>query len=92
MPSPAAWASRIWRCVTMIRWTGYQDIVENGVPTLDFVSSAQLNKYVTLSLKAKNLLNPAHQLTRKGNADGKEVVLSKYKRGMDFSIGVTCNF
>lgn len=71
---------------------GYQDIVENGVPTLDFVSSAQLNKYVTLSLKAKNLLNPAHQLTRKGNADGKEVVLSKYKRGMDFSIGVACNF
>lgn len=21
MPSPAAWASRIWRCATMIRWT-----------------------------------------------------------------------
>lgn len=71
---------------------GYQDIVENGIPTLDFISSAQLNKYITISLKARNLLNSAHQLTRKGNADGKEVVLSKYKKGIDFSIGVSCNF
>ena len=71
---------------------GYQDIVENGIPTLDFVASTQIGKYFSVSVKARNLLNSTHQLTRKGNADNKEVVLSKYKKGMDFSIGVSCNF
>jgi hypothetical protein len=51
---------------------GYQDIVENGIPTLDFISSAQLNKYITISLKARNLLNSAHQLTRKSSSPKKD--------------------
>ena len=70
---------------------GYQDIMENGIPTLDFVASTQLGKHFSISLKARNLLNSTHQLTRKGNADNKEVVLSKYKKGMDLSIGLTYN-
>lgn len=37
---------------------GYQDIIEQGMMTLDFVSQAKLNKYVSLTLKARNLLNP----------------------------------
>ena len=71
---------------------GYQDIIENGIPTLDFVASAQIGKYFAVSLKARNLLNSTHQLTRKGNADSQEVVLSKYKKRMDFSIGLSCSF
>lgn len=71
---------------------GYQDIMENGIPTLDFVSSAKLNKHLTLSLKARNLLNSTHQLTRKANVGGEEIVLSKYKKGMDFSLGISCHF
>ena len=70
---------------------GYQDIIENGIPTLDFVASAQLGKHFSLSLKARNLLNAAHQLTREGNATGEDVILSKYKKGVDFSIGVSYN-
>ena len=70
---------------------GYQDIIENGIPTLDFVASAQLGKHFAINLKAHNLLNAAHQLTRKGNATNDEVVLSKYKKGMDFSIGLSYN-
>ena len=70
---------------------GYQDIIENGIPTLDFVASAQLGKHFSINLKARNLLNAAHQLTRKGNATNDEVVLSKYKKGMDFSIGLSYN-
>ena len=54
--------------------------------------ATQRGKYFSISVKARNLLNSTHQLTRKGNADNKEVVLSKYKRGMDFSIGLSCNF
>ena len=70
---------------------GYQDIMENGIPTLDFVASAQIGKHFTINLKARNLLDAAHQLTRKGNATNSEVVLSKYKKGTDFSIGLSCN-
>ena len=70
---------------------GYQDIIENGIPTLDFVASTQLGKHFSINLKARNLLNAAHQLTRKGNATNDEVVLSKYKKGMDFSIGLSYN-
>lgn len=71
---------------------GYEDIMENGVPTLDFVSSAKLNKYFTLSLKARNLLNSVHQLTREPSVEGEEIVLSKYRKGIDFSLGLTCTF
>ena len=71
---------------------GYQDIIENGIPTLDFVASTQIGKYFSVSLKARNLLNSTHQLTRKGNDSNEEIVLSKYKKGMDFSIGLSCSF
>ena len=70
---------------------GYQDIMENGIPTLDFVASAQIGKHFTINLKARNLLDAAHQITRKGNATNSEVVLSKYKKGTDFSIGLSYN-
>lgn len=70
---------------------GYQDIMENGIPTLDFVASAQIGKHFTINLKARNLLDAAHQLTRKGNATNSEVVLSKYKKGTDFCIGLSYN-
>ena len=70
---------------------GYQDIIENGIPTLDFVATTQIGKHFSVNLKARNLLNAAHQLTRKGNATNEEVVLSKYKKGMDFSIGLSYN-
>ena len=70
---------------------GYQDIMENGIPTLDFVAQAKLGRHFGISLKARNLLNSAHQLTRKGDGDNNEVILSKYKKGLDFSLGLTYN-
>ncbi|RIJ49400.1 TonB-dependent receptor [Maribellus luteus] len=72
---------------------GYQDIVENGVPTLDFVSSLKYKKHWGLSLKARNLLDPSFKLTRKPNAAGADpIVLSDYKKGMSFNLGVSYNF
>ncbi len=70
---------------------GYQDIMENGIPTLDFIASARLGKHFSINLKARNLLNSAHQLTRKGNETNEDVVLSKYKKGMDLSLGLSYN-
>lgn len=71
---------------------GFQDIMENGIPTLDFVASSKLGNHFTVSLKARNLLNSAHQLTRKGNADNQEVVLSRYKTGVELSLGLGYEF
>ena len=71
---------------------GYQDIVENGIPTLDFVASGKLGSHFGINFKARNLLNSARQLTRKGNATGEEVVLSKYRKGIDLSLGLTYSF
>lgn len=68
---------------------GYQDIVENGVPTLDLVLSARLAGHWGIGLKARNLLNPAHSLTRKGNATNAETVLSRYRKGADLSLGIS---
>ncbi|MBL7971594.1 MAG: carboxypeptidase-like regulatory domain-containing protein [Prolixibacteraceae bacterium] len=71
---------------------GYQDIVEKGIPTLDFVSSARLNKHWQLSLKAKNLLSPSLKLSREPNdAAGRAIVLSDYKKGIFISLGISYN-
>lgn len=71
---------------------GYQDIMEKGLMTLDFVSQAKLNKYISLTLKARNLLNPSMKLSRKANESVEKVVLSDYKKGINISLGVSCTF
>ena len=71
---------------------GFQDIMENSLVTLDFVSQARLNKHVSLNLKARNLLNPAHKLVRKANEGGDKVVLGNYKKGINISLGVSYIF
>ena len=71
---------------------GYQDIMERGCVTLDFVSQARLNKHVSLNLKARNLLNPSHKLSRKANEGGEKIVLGDYKKGINISLGVACTF
>ena len=63
---------------------GYQDIMEHSIATLDFVSQAKLNKYI--------LLNPAHKLSLKADDNGREIVLSDYKKGISISLGVSCTF
>ncbi len=68
---------------------GFNDIIEEGVPTLAFVSSAKINKNLTLKLRANNILNPAFKLTRE-NVDGTQnVVLNEFTKGMNISFGIT---
>jgi hypothetical protein len=69
---------------------GYQDINEEGIATLDFVSSCKFNQHWSMSFKAKNLLDPAYRITRDPNAAGAApVVLSEYHKGTTFSIGLS---
>ncbi|MFV0365106.1 MAG: TonB-dependent receptor domain-containing protein [Mangrovibacterium sp.] len=78
-----------------IGMVGYQDIMEKGVASLDLVSKIDLNQHFGISLKAQNLLNPSYKLTRQGNsqgADASPIVLSQYKKGMNFSVGLSYTF
>lgn len=72
---------------------GFQDIVEKGVASLDFVSKVELNQHFGISLKAQNLLNPHYKLSRQANASTAEpIVLSSYQKGLNFSVGLSYTF
>jgi len=70
---------------------GFENIIEKGVPTLNFVSSVKLGKQWNVSLKAKNILNPDFQLERDASNDANSITLSDYKKGLSFSIGISYN-
>lgn len=67
----------------------YQDINEDGVTTLDFVSSATFGKHFGLSLKATNLLDPSYRLSRKPTiANALPITLKAYKKGIGLGISL----
>lgn len=71
----------------------YNDIIEKGVPTLDFISTSELTDRLTLKIKATNLLDPERKLTREASISGTDnVILNAYKKGIDFSIGFGYKF
>ncbi len=71
---------------------GFQNIIETGVPTMDLVIGANINKHWGAKFKAQNLLNPEYSLTREPNNGEDAIKLSSYKKGMVFSAGLTYNF
>ncbi|MFY0632010.1 MAG: carboxypeptidase-like regulatory domain-containing protein [Flavobacteriaceae bacterium] len=71
---------------------GFENILEKGIPTLDFVSSMKLGKHYNVKLKAQNILNPSFQLSREGANNGGNVVLGNYKKGVNLSLGLTYDF
>jgi TonB-dependent receptor len=75
-----------------IGFGGFIDIIEKGKPTLDFVSSYKINKHINLKLKAKNILDPTYELTRKATDGSANKTLRSYKKGMDISLGFSYNF
>lgn len=68
----------------------FKDIIEEGIPTLHFVTSYKFNKNFTFKLNTTNLFDPYYQLTRKasGQSDEKHV-LNKYKKGRNISLGIS---
>jgi len=71
---------------------GFENIIEKSIPTLDFVTKLNLNKKYNISLKGQNLLNPNFQLSREGAANGDDVVLRDFKRGVNLSLGFGVTF
>ena len=75
------------------------NIIEKGVPTLDFVWKNQLNKNFEINASVKNILDPTIQRVRENvsfdatlandlgiNPNLSEFALSSYKRGVNASI------
>ncbi|MEM1001276.1 MAG: TonB-dependent receptor [Bacteroidota bacterium] len=86
--------------------TGRGHLVDKGFVTLDFVTRYQLNKNLSLNLRALNLLNPLVERVNE-NAEGDldfdnpaipgflengPVTVLSYKKGVDVSIGLRYNF
>ncbi|MGV3461328.1 MAG: TonB-dependent receptor domain-containing protein [Flavobacterium sp.] len=72
---------------------GYENIVETGIPTLDFITHTKLGEHFGISLKARNLLNPEFTLTRESNGStNPETTLLSYRLGLDFSLGLSYKF
>ena len=71
---------------------GNENILENSVPSLDFVNKFELIKSkLQFSIAAKNLLNPEYKLTQETTTvEGttSESIISSYKKGMFFSVGL----
>jgi hypothetical protein len=69
--------------------TNFQEnIVERGVPLLDFVLSHKFNSKLSGKLNAKNLLNPSFERYRD---IPEELVMNSYRKGSTISLGLSYN-
>src|SRR6218665_1667513 len=62
------------------------NVVEKGIPTLNFISSAAIGKRLTATFHIKNLLDSKIERFQE-NTDGDATIYS-YKTGLDFSLGL----
>ncbi len=67
----------------------FKNIIEEGVPTLDFASSYKFCKNLAIKLNIRNLLNASYKLTRE-STKGKEL-LNEFKKGQNISLGINYN-
>ncbi len=69
----------------------YNDIMEEGVPALDFTMSYKFNRHLAIKTKAANILNQSYRLTRESST-GEKITLNEYKKGQDISLGISYEF
>lgn len=67
------------------------NIIEKGVPTLDFIWKNKFGENTELNLKAQNLLDPKISRVREATPIG-DVTLSEFQIGMNISLGFKYNF
>ncbi len=77
--------------VFMIGTTSFKNVIEKGVPTLDFVANAAIANKWGVNLRVRNMLNPKINLERETDFN-ENIVLESYRRGVDASIGVSYKF
>ncbi len=71
---------------------GFKNIIEKGIPSLDFVTQIMVKKRLGVNIKVENILNPYRELSREF-ADGQpKLLVEQYKRGVDFNLGLSYKF
>ena len=67
------------------------DEYEEPAPQLDVFVSQKLGKHWKIKFSAKNLLNPAYEVTQDWGATGVTTIES-YTKGMTFGLSLACEF
>ncbi len=67
------------------------NILETGIPTLDWITKLGLGQHYGLSLNFRNILDPEFKLTQKLTS-GEKVNVSSYKKGISLSLGFSYKF
>ncbi|UII74588.1 TonB-dependent receptor [Flagellimonas sp. HMM57] len=70
---------------------GQANIIENGIPTLDFVTRTNFGKHYGVNLGIRNFLNPEYKLSQEITT-GEDISLRNYKKGVIFSLGFNYTF
>ncbi|MBT8262115.1 MAG: carboxypeptidase-like regulatory domain-containing protein [Bacteroidia bacterium] len=68
------------------------NIIERGVPTLDFIMKNKIGDHFEINAAAKNILDPSIERSRETGGELGDIALSKYKRGINLSIQMKYNF
>lgn len=68
------------------------NIVERGVPTLDFVMKNKIGEHFEVNASAMNILDPTIERIRETGTELGDIALSKYKRGVNLSLQLKYNF
>ncbi len=71
---------------------GFGNIMEKGIPTFDFNLRGSVNKKIGFSVKAENIINPYRELTMEFSNEAPQLMVERYRRGMDFSAGLSYKF
>ena len=81
--------------------SGKNNIELQSIATLDFINKISINENLGFKVNIKNILDPEYKLTQKVNnigvpnpqlANDEEITIDTYKRGINFSVGVTYQF
>ncbi|MFT4697918.1 MAG: TonB-dependent receptor [Flavobacteriaceae bacterium] len=67
------------------------NIIEKGISTIDFIWKNKIGKKLELNASAKNLLDPSIVRIRENNSQN-DVIISKYKRGINLSLQLKYKF
>ncbi|MCI0675142.1 MAG: TonB-dependent receptor [Phycisphaerales bacterium] len=68
------------------------DVYEKEFGTLNFTLTQKLGKYLKLQFQAKNLTNPSIEEVYRSEFIGDDVTKTSFKKGIDYSIGLSAEF
>lgn len=69
---------------------GYENIIQKGIATLDYVFSYKMNRF-SIKFKAANLLNPTFKLVRNYSDRNETITLNQFKKGINMSLEFSFN-